>query len=500
MTVITLAIVAKLREELREVMDGTLALAAATRFRRVPAEGLRVVAGLAPDVEPAAQAEALRRRLWRWHDVTAALVRRHAIALPSPLEPIVRQAEVYVRLRRTTPPEITELRWRAQFRDELDRLRMQLEHIMDLCIRAAAGCASDAPRAVETLDVSLSDVGEGEYRVDVRWNGDEQRSNRAYYPPSELESLLAQCRTPTAVAQTPALAATGRRLFEFLFHGATAVLYAGAAKAADDTTALLCIRLHVAYAGALALAPWELLHDHNGFVALRRSVAITRVVEAPPVHRASRIPLRILATVSAPRTLRALDTDRELKLLRSAVGGLELLGRLQLDVAPDGSLDTLRRCLERSEDENRPYDGWHFIGHGRFDRATRRGELALTKDDGSHHFAGGLELETMFRNHPLKLVVLNACDTALGAVQEARAGLAPTLIRCGAEQVIAMQFPISDPAAIVLAEEAYGALAAGSNVLSAVAEARRAIFCRPTAVEWMTPVVFVRTDPYANSS
>ena len=64
-------------------------------------------------------------------------------------------------------------------------------------------------------------------------------------------------------------------------------------------------------------------------------------------------------------------------------------------------------------------------------------------------------------------------------------------IDCGAAAVVAMQFRISDDAAIVLADEVYGALAAGAGILDAMTDVRRALFCRPPGVEWITPVLFL---------
>jgi hypothetical protein len=57
---------------------------------------------------------------------------------------------------------------------------------------------------------------------------------------------------------------------------------------------------------------------------------------------------------------------------------------------------------------------------------------------------------------------------------------------------MAMQFEISDQAAISLAHEFYGAVADGYPVDAALAEARKAVFAAGNVVEWGTPVLYLR--------
>ncbi|MGB0387131.1 MAG: CHAT domain-containing protein, partial [Ardenticatenaceae bacterium] len=72
------------------------------------------------------------------------------------------------------------------------------------------------------------------------------------------------------------------------------------------------------------------------------------------------------------------------------------------------------------------------------------------------------------------------------------------LIQQGLPSVIAMQFAISDQAAIALTHEFYRALADGYPVDAALAEARKAIFAQQTgsimrrAAEWAVPTLFMR--------
>ena len=79
------------------------------------------------------------------------------------------------------------------------------------------------------------------------------------------------------------------------------------------------------------------------------------------------------------------------------------------------------------------------------------------------------------------------------------AGTAQQLVRHGLSSVIAMQFSISDQAAIILAKEFYCALADGYPVDAALAEARIAIFAQSDSTsrtsrgaEWAVPILFMR--------
>ncbi len=88
--------------------------------------------------------------------------------------------------------------------------------------------------------------------------------------------------------------------------------------------------------------------------------------------------------------------------------------------------------------------------------------------------------------------MLNACDGARTSLTDPFAGVATTLVQLGVPAVIAMQFAISDAAAILFAEELYTNLIGGrAPVDAAVSEARKAIFVEQGTMEWATPVLFL---------
>ena len=75
----------------------------------------------------------------------------------------------------------------------------------------------------------------------------------------------------------------------------------------------------------------------------------------------------------------------------------------------------------------------------------------------------------------LRLIFLNACQGAQGGRSDPFAGVAQRLVQQGAPAVLAMQFPVSDAAAIALAQAFYQALADGLPADTALSQARKAI-------------------------
>ena len=70
---------------------------------------------------------------------------------------------------------------------------------------------------------------------------------------------------------------------------------------------------------------------------------------------------------------------------------------------------------------------------------------------------------------------------------------AGTLVRRGTPAVVAMQYEITDDAAIEFSRDFYEALAGGIAVDEALAEARKGVaLAIPGTLEWGTPVLFMR--------
>jgi CHAT domain-containing protein len=73
--------------------------------------------------------------------------------------------------------------------------------------------------------------------------------------------------------------------------------------------------------------------------------------------------------------------------------------------------------------------------------------------------AGQVVGQLLHNHRPLRLVVLNACAGARSSPADPFAGTAQSLLQQGLPAVIAMQFEITDEAAITFSHALYAALA-----------------------------------------
>ena len=201
-------------------------------------------------------------------------------------------------------------------------------------------------------------------------------------------------------------------------------------------------------------------------------------------------PLRILAMIARPDELESLNVDHERRRLTEALAGLEAAGRVQLGWVGGQTWWDLQAALD-----SHAWHVFHFVGHSGFDAQTGEGVLAFAAEDGGVHRLGANDLAGLLaEHHSLRLVVLNSCDTARASAADRFSSTASVLMRRGIPAVVAMQYEITDPAAIAFARGFYTALAAQHPVDQAVTRARRAIkLARPSTLEWATPVLYLRS-------
>lgn len=82
----------------------------------------------------------------------------------------------------------------------------------------------------------------------------------------------------------------------------------------------------------------------------------------------------------------------------------------------------------------------------------------MTGEDGGTHRLGAGDLALLLAEHrSLRLVVLNSCDTARASASDRFSSTASVLLRRGIPAVVAMQYEISDEAAITFARGFYTA-------------------------------------------
>jgi hypothetical protein len=198
--------------------------------------------------------------------------------------------------------------------------------------------------------------------------------------------------------------------------------------------------------------------------------------------------LRVLVVVSSPPGLPPLDIKRERANLEAACQRWKGVEVTVLERADSAAIR--RHLLEK------PFHVLHFIGHGGFDPAQGEGVLFFEKPGGQPEPVTGQALATFLKDFKtLGLVFLNACDTARTDSRGLNpfSGVAGALVLGGLPAVVAMQFPISDQAAIAFSAAFYQRLAIGAPVDASGVEGRQAVLATtPGTHEWGTPVLFVR--------
>ena len=243
---------------------------------------------------------------------------------------------------------------------------------------------------------------------------------------------------------------------------------------------------------ALAGLPWEAMYDQAAGAYVCRQDQLVRHVPVASVPAPLRVrpPLRILGVVSSPRGLPALDVEKEQDQLARALARPAGQGLAELHWAPSATWADLQDLLLDGE-----WHVLHFIGHGDFDPGRDEGVLALTREDGRADLVAAHRLVDLLRQaRPMpRLVVLNSCSGAAAGVSDLFSGTAAALVRGGVSAVAAMQYEISDPAAVAFARGFYAAIARGRGVDDAVSSGRVAILgLSDRTLEWVTPVLYLR--------
>jgi hypothetical protein len=285
----------------------------------------------------------------------------------------------------------------------------------------------------------------------------------------------------------------GGRLYDALFDGEVRTAFRRSLDDADRQQKGLRVRLRLNDAPEVADLPWEFLYSSglNRFLALSTDTPLVRYMDLPSSSRPLTVtpPLRILVMISSPTDYPELDVAAEWTRLQCALQELADRGLVELDKLEDASLSRLQQRLRQGD-----YHIFHFIGHGAFDEREQDGVLMLEDDQERGRRVSGHYLGTLLHDHrSMQLAVLNSCEGARAARDDPFAGTAQSLVQQGIPAVIAMQFEITDDAAIGFAQEFYAAIADGYPVDAALGEARKAIFAGGNDVEWGTPVLYLRS-------
>lgn len=289
----------------------------------------------------------------------------------------------------------------------------------------------------------------------------------------------------------------GQDLFQRMFRGEILARLTASLQEAQGKDCGLRLKLRLDRAPDLMSIPWEFLYNPSRriFLASQENMPIVRFINVGEQRRPMRVelPLRILAMASSPADLLELKVDDEYDKLTDALGPLISTGLVEVDWVKGGSMSALYQHLVKTAERHHIF---HFIGHGRFDQGSGQGFLAMEGSERHYEAITGPLLAPLLLagKRRFRLVVLNACEGARTSLTDPFAGVATSLVlACGLPAVVAMQFEITDAAAITFASNFYGALATGRPVDTAVTAARLAIWAAHNDVEWGTPVLYMRS-------
>ncbi|MCP4363121.1 MAG: SUMF1/EgtB/PvdO family nonheme iron enzyme [Chloroflexi bacterium] len=354
------------------------------------------------------------------------------------------------------------------------------------------------------FEVEISPSNQGNYLVAViRSPAGEARESIRFPSELQLESRLKDLkiallrsgakRRRVLTPEEQTVQNFGRELFDLLLPNEIRGLYRTSLNKALAQNCGLRLKLRLKETPELAALPWEFLYDPNDaeYVCLSQDTSIVRYLELPrpPVPLKVATPLRILGMVSSPTDLPKLDVAWEKERVNRAVADLQTAGQVELTWLEGQTWRDLKKALRQK------WHIFHFIGHGGFDKRRDEGFVALCDASGqSHRFMASKLAQLLANQRSLRLTLLNACEGGHGSGQDIFSSAASILVRRGMPAVLAMQYEISDRAAIELARSFYEALAAGLPVDAAVTEARQSIgFAAQDSIEWVTPVLYMRS-------
>jgi glutamate-5-semialdehyde dehydrogenase len=118
--------------------------------------------------------------------------------------------------------------------------------------------------------------------------------------------------------------------------------------------------------------------------------------------------------------------------------------------------------------------------------------VELRLDEECLQMVSAAELQALFSQSGVRLVLLSGCDTARPA-DDSPASVAAALLAAQVAAVVAMQFPVSGEATRAFTAELFETLALGWPLDACVSEGRKAVqSIAPGRVDWAIPVLYTR--------
>jgi CHAT domain-containing protein len=334
-----------------------------------------------------------------------------------------------------------------------------------------------------------------------------------------LQALLFEYREsepPSSSRLEDLLGLIGEQLFELAFHGETLNRLVQQLQALDDKQIEL-LRIELEFVGPeeawLSTLPWEYIRTPFAFsppgvflallpteIVLIRRLKVGR--ESDTRTFAADRPWDTLVICCSPQgdpelapvdsgyvrevTTRQSDSFRVVDDIRERPPGAPMVANPEfMTVARVGFLLT----------KYKPHIV-HFVGHGRRNKGI--GELAFEAVDGTTDWVSDERVALLFARSPnLKLVFLQACESALPNPHLAMSGVAKRVAGMNIPAVVAMQDKVQPLVANTFAEGFYTALAENKSVDLAVKAGRDALNQAGGVNQRMgfgLPVLYLRGD------
>ncbi len=353
-----------------------------------------------------------------------------------------------------------------------------------------------AARRYQNFDLSLEAAGDGSFRARVAYCPAGEFSPVLFSLPfegTELDYLMLRLdpgrsgiRRSGGDSQRQAGADLGGVLFDAVFRDDVMLAWSRSQDVTRTAGEGLRLRLRLTDAPQLAGLPWELLYDRrtNSYVAQSARTPLVRYLEVPHPPRPLTVggALRILVVLSAPTDLPDLDVEAEWRRVQEATETKVRNGTVVVERLPAPTMAELSAWLEHED-----VHILHFVGHGDYDERVQSGVVYFCDQYGRSVAVGPDLLGPFLHDHdPLRLVLLNACRSARVDDTDPFSGMAQGLVQQDVTAVVAMQFPISDRAAVAFTSTFYGAVSDGIPLDQAATEARKALLISHPG-EWATP-------------
>jgi len=320
-------------------------------------------------------------------------------------------------------------------------------------------------------DLELTIVVQDEQTVKARTDSGREVAGRIELTPwhRDLIRVFQHWLAQDKISKREELEVLGELLYFTLFNKNIRKLYNDLRRDAHPENRL---RVQLSFreeAGDLANYPWEFLYapgtaaSPGYFLATVENLVLSKYMLPARVPDPAELPLRLLIVVSKP-------DDPELghvkdEPVRSAIS--EFAKNRPIDIQCEFK-PTTARFLNKMVDF-KPHI-LHFIGHGRYDEKEREGSIALVDDQRNVNWVPDGTFADYFKQKGTipRLIILHSCEGGKNDITAKFAGLAPQLILSGVQAVVAMQYMITNAAAIDFSKYFYEQIARGEPVDYAV--------------------------------